>query len=49
MRSTTLLGMVGREVANDMGSDLAGGGDKWYDSRSGGSVSMLAVENRGKV
>lgn len=49
MRSTTLPGMVGREVASDLGSDLAGGGDKWYDSRPGGSFSMLAVENRGKV
>ena len=41
MRSTTLPEMVGREVANDMGSGLAGGGDRWYDSRPVGSVSKL--------
>lgn len=50
MRSTTLPGNVGREVASDMGSGLAGGGgDKWYDSKTAGSVCMLAVENRGRV
>ena len=50
MRSTTLPGMVGREVANDMGSGLAGGGDRWYNSRPVGSVSrLLAEENSGRV